>query len=136
MRVTLTRRGDYAVRAVYDVALHHPERRKASEIASDMAIPRGFVTQILAALVQAGILEATAGRAGGYVLAGTPESLTLRQVVAAAEGEMTLDRCVLRGGPCDWDDRCPVHDVWAEAQRAFAARLEATTFASLVAPGR
>jgi len=131
VRVTLSRRGDYAVRAVFDIASHHGTRRKAAAIASAMAIPRGYLSQILSDLVQAGILLAQAGPAGGYTLAVEPRTLTLRTVVEAIEGLMTLETCVLRGGPCAWEDRCPIHDTWAYAQQAFAAALEATTFADL-----
>ncbi len=136
MRVTLSRRGDYAVRAVFDLARRYPEQRKAGEIAAEMDIPRKFLSQVLADLVRADLLQAFAGPKGGYRLRLAPAEITLREVVEAAEGELELTRCVLRGGPCGWDDRCAVHEIWVEAQEAFGARLAATTLADFaeVAP--
>lgn len=132
MRVALGRKGDYSVRAVLDLsAIRAGERRKAREIAADMEIPQRYVTQILADLVREGILTAVAGPGGGYALAKPAEDLTLLEVVEAAEGPVTLDRCVLRGGPCGWTEICPVHGVWTRAQQALVDELARITFAEL-----
>jgi Rrf2 family protein len=120
------------VRAVLDLARHHDERRKSREIAREMDIPARYLTQILANLVQHGLLDAVAGPTGGYTLARPPENISLLEVVEAAEGPIKLEQCVLRGGPCNWEDVCPVHIPWARAQNALAAQLAATSFADLV----
>ncbi|MFW2340650.1 MAG: RrF2 family transcriptional regulator [Acidimicrobiia bacterium] len=133
MQASLGRKGDYSVRAVLDIARHDGERRKAREIAAEMDIPHRFLTQILAELVQVGLLEAVAGRTGGYVLARPPSEISLLQVVEAAEGPIALDVCVLRGGPCTWENSCPVHIPWARAQNAMAEHLAGTSFADLIA---
>jgi Rrf2 family protein len=129
MRVTLSRRGDYAVRAVFDLACRYPEQRKAGEIASAMGIPRTFLSQVLADLVRAGVLQAHAGPKGGYRLRRSPEEINLLEVVEAAEGVLELTECVLRGGPCSWNDHCAVHEFWTAAQEAFGSQLAATSLA-------
>jgi Rrf2 family protein len=135
MRVTLDRRGDYAVRAVLYLALKSEGLHKAREIAGAMDIPRGFLAQVLADLVRAEILDATAGPSGGYALARPASKITMLAVVEAAEGPVALERCVLRGADCDGTDPCAVHHVWAAAQAAFSLRLAGTTFGDLAASG-
>lgn len=132
MRLLLTSKGDYSVRAVLDLSTAWGRgRRKAREIAAAMDIPDNYVTQILAGLVRSEILTAVAGPDGGYSLARPPDEITLLQVVEAAQGAITLDQCVLRGGSCDWINKCPVHDMWARAQDAMAEVLAASTFAEM-----
>ncbi len=131
MQASLGRKGDYSVRAVLDLARHPGERRKAREIAGEMDIPHRYLTQILANLVQHGLLEAVAGPTGGYTLARPAVDITLLEVVEAAEGPIKLEQCVLRGGPCAWEESCPIHIPWARAQNALAAQLADTTFADL-----
>ncbi len=131
MEATLGRKGDYSVRAMLSVATHYEDRQKSREIAKEMGIPPHYLPQILANLVQHGLLEALAGPAGGYCLARPPEEISLLEVVEAAEGSIKLERCVLQGGPCDWENACPVHVPWARAQNAMAAELAATTLAHL-----
>ena len=133
MRIHLGRRGDYAVRAVFHLARCPKDRCKTREIAEAMDIPPKYLPQILSELVRAGLLDAQAGRSGGYSLAAAAEEIDLLQVVQIAEGPVDLSTCVLRGGACDWDDACPVHETWDSAQAAFAAELAATNFSDLAA---
>ncbi len=134
MQASLGRRGDYSIRATMDLALHVGKgRRKTREIAAEMDIPERYLRQILAMLVREGFLTAVAGPTGGYELARPPSEVTLLDIVEAAEGPVRRDACALRGGACDWDDVCPLHDSWARAQNALATELARTTFGDLVA---
>jgi Rrf2 family transcriptional regulator, iron-sulfur cluster assembly transcription factor len=134
MRLELGRRADYAIRAAVDLARHagDGERRKARSIAQEMAIPASYVPQILAELVRAGLVASTAGRDGGYVLALGPEEISLLDIVRSVEGEVVSTTCVLRGGPCRWDDMCAVHVPWSRAQGALLGSLDETTLKDLV----
>jgi Rrf2 family protein len=87
-----------------------------------MALPAGYTPRVLKMLAEAGLTEARAGRQGGYRLTAAPETISLLAVVEAAEGSLTLDRCILRAGPCHWDDACAVHTAWATANRPVASR--------------
>lgn len=132
MNIGLGRRGDYAVRAVFALAgAYGTGRRKAREIAELMTIPERYLPQILAPLVRQGVLTAVAGPDGGYELARPPGKITLLEVVETAEGPVSSDHCVLRGGPCDRAHACAMHDPWRRAQSAFSNQLAATTFEDL-----
>ena len=134
MRLELGRRADYAIRAAVDLARHAADggRRKARDIAEAMEIPSSYVPQILAELVRAGLVSSEAGRSGGYVLARPPEQISLLEVVRSVDGEMVSTVCVLRGGPCRWDDMCAVHVPWARAQQAMLGSLEQASLGDLV----
>lgn len=132
MPVTLGKHGDYAVRAAIDLARHwEGEPRKAREIAASMDIPHGFLKRILAELVSQGLLTSTAGPNGGYRLTRPPQDITLLDIVEPAERLLSPDKCILRGGPCDWSDFCPIHDTWCLAQKAFADTLDAANLDQL-----
>lgn len=132
MELSLGRRADYAIRATLDLAHHPGQLRKAREIGEAMAVPTSFLPQILAQLVRAGISSSTAGPRGGYGLAKPAADVSLLDVVVAVDGEVGATECVLRGGPCRWDDMCAVHLPWAQAQRAMTEELAATSFADLL----
>lgn len=135
MQLELGRRADYAVRAVLALARRHGDggRRKAREIADEMAIPRSFVPQILAELARAGLVDSVAGPGGGYALGRDPAAISLLDVIAAADGDVAATECVLRAGPCRWDEVCAVHEPWARAQAALRGRLARTSFAAIAA---
>jgi Rrf2 family transcriptional regulator, iron-sulfur cluster assembly transcription factor len=132
VELSLGRRADYAIRATLDLAHHLDRLRKAREIGEEMAVPTSFLPQILAQLVRAGIATSTAGPRGGYGLAAPPAEISLLDVIVAVDGEIGATECVLRGGPCRWEDMCAVHLPWAQAQRAMTEELAATSFEQLL----
>ena len=137
MRLELTRRGDYAVRAM--LALSAPDADpwlSAMRISGAMAIPERFLPRVLRDLARAGLVEARIGRTGGYRLARPSSEITLFDVIAAVEPEDDDRRCILRGIPCSPDGRCAVHDTFDQARGAMQGRLAATTLADLARPPR
>jgi Rrf2 family protein len=133
MRLELTRRGDYAVRAMLALARHGEASGllSARRIAEGMAIPERFLPQVLGDLTRAGLVEASPGRNGGYRLARPAGEISLLEVVEAIEGDSRRKSCVLRGGPCGQDGTCDVHDVFFSAQDAMLGTLAAATLAGL-----
>jgi Rrf2 family protein len=135
MDLGLTRRGDYAVRAAICLARRGGDGRyvKIREVAQAMALPASYTPQVLRLLADAGLAEARAGRDGGYRLTRPPAEVPLLDVVEAAEGSFRLERCILRGGPCHWEQACAVHPAWSAAVQACRDSLGRTTLADLVA---
>ena len=136
MRLELTHRGDYAVRAMLAIAANHSERPlSVRRIAEAMSIPPRILPQVMHDLVQAGLVEATTGRTGGYRLAMSAESVSVLRIIEAIEGDTRRRTCVLRGGPCGRDGHCAVHDVFIRAQEALRDELGDATLASVAGDG-
>lgn len=134
MRLELTKRGDYAVRAMIALARVGDGRVSARRIADAMEIPVRFLPQVLGDLHRAGLVEATAGRTGGYQLARGAASISLLEVIEAVEGDSRRQTCVLRGGPCGRDGTCDVHHVFFAGQEALLGTLAGSTLADLARP--
>ena len=136
MHITLSRRGDYAVRAILALAEHEIQvgdgLLSTRRIADRMQIPAPFASHVLADLVRAGLVTGSAGRRGGYRLAVRPDAITVLRVFDATDGADEPPRCVHRGMPCDTDGRCAVHDTVAGATRAARDAMAATSMADLV----
>ncbi len=132
MRLELTRRGDYAVRAMIALAASDgPGLRSVPRIAERMAIPPRFLPQVMRDLVVAGLVESGTGRAGGYRLARPASEISLLEVVEAIEGDTRRLTCVLRGGPCGRDGYCAVHSTFAGVQDAVREQLSQVSLASV-----
>jgi len=136
MRLELTHRGSYAIRAVLTLArADKDEVVPARRIAKEMDIPVRFLPQVLGDLSRAGIVEARLGRAGGYRLSKSAAEISLLDVIEAAEGDARRQTCVLSGKPCDGVDPCDVHEMFYEAQEAILQRLDGVSVAEVVADG-
>ena len=128
MRLELTRRADYAIRTSICLAREGRERLvPAPDIARRMEVPRRFQPQIMQDLVQAGLVEATPGRGGGYRLTRAPAEVSLLEVIEAVEGDIRRRTCVLRADACASTQPCGVHDLFASAQDALLERLAQAT---------
>jgi Rrf2 family protein len=137
MRLELTRRGDYAIRAMLALAQADPsaERLSVRHIAAQMSIPAAFLPQVMRALVAAGLVAATTGRSGGYRLARPASDISVLEIIESIEGDSRRTSCVLRGGPCGRDGHCDAHDVFFAAQDAMLARLRIASLGDLGRPG-
>ncbi len=131
MRLELTKRADYAIRAVVALAAAPVDRLSVRRIAADRDIPVGFLPQVMADLLAASIVEGLAGRTGGYRLARTADSITVLQVIEAVEGDSRRTTCVLRGGACQVDGICDAHRLFAATQEVMLSELGGATIASL-----
>jgi Rrf2 family protein len=131
MRLRLTKRTDYAVRACLLLAVSPDVPVSSRRIAQRMAVPDRFLPQVLADLARAGIIESTSGKLGGYRLRRDPTELTLLDLIETIEGPSRSEQCVLEERPCGGDPACALHPVWSAAQSAFLQVLAGTTLAEI-----
>lgn len=128
MRFELTKRADYAVRSVLALGrIPAGERRSVRHLADDQRIPARFLPQVMRDLVEAGIVEGTVGRTGGYRLARPASAISLLDVIEAIEGDGRRRDCVLRNAPCGMSGTCDVHEVFEAAQADVLRRLDQTS---------
>ena len=133
MRLDLTKRSDYAIRAMLSLAMAKGGLLSSRKMAEQMHIPPRFLPQIMGDLTRAGLVDAHPGRAGGYELAEDANTITLLRVIEAVEGDPHRQICVMRGTPCGQDGECGVHDIFFAAEGALLDKLARATLGSVVA---
>ena len=133
MRLALTKRTDYAIRAV--MCLARSETRSplpARRIAAEMDIPPRFVPHVLADLVRAGLVEGTTGKRGGYRAARDLHALSLLELVEAIEGVGDGDTAALDAAPCEVGQPCQVDRALSGARDAFVGVLADISVADIL----
>jgi len=132
MRLDLTKRSDYAIRAMLSLTMAKGGLLSSRKIAEEMKIPPRFLPQIMGDLTRAGLVAAHPGRAGGYELAEDADSITLLRVIEAVEGDPHRQICVMRGTACGKDGECGVHDVFFAAEGAILEKLRGATLRGII----
>jgi Rrf2 family iron-sulfur cluster assembly transcriptional regulator len=133
----ISRRTDYGVRVILDLAsLHDGERASTQEIAERQNIPAPFLAKIVSQLSTSGLVETYRGAGGGVMLARPAAEINLLEVIEALDGPIRLNRCAIEPDACPREEKCPVHDIWVEARRDLAQMLTSVTFDSLAEQGR
>jgi len=130
-------RGDYASRALLSLALHGATTQPTSvrDIADRTGLPQPYLEQILLALKGAGLVRSKRGVGGGYVLARTPDEISLAQIVAAVDGPIVAGDFgePHENGACDHEGQCILLSVWSELGEQIRTQLEALSLADMVA---
>jgi Rrf2 family transcriptional regulator, iron-sulfur cluster assembly transcription factor len=130
----LTRGGEYGVRAMAYLAAF-PEGHVVSlhDIGAAQDIPESFLAKILQSLVHQGLAVSQRGAHGGFSLARPAETISLRAIIEAVDGPISLNVCVLWPEECERSGSCRVHRAWVQAQDRLMDVLDSVTL-DTVAP--
>lgn len=129
----ITFKGDYALKAILDLAIHHGRAERIESIAKRQDIPFKFLEQILLSLKKGGFVRSKRGRDGGYYLARAPKQITMGQVIRYVEGPIEPISCILKKGGthCDFAAQCVLRDVFLDFGQYIADKVDRVTFADL-----
>jgi Rrf2 family transcriptional regulator, cysteine metabolism repressor len=124
-------KSEYALKAVFDLASQYLQHRQATapmppvkiaDIAKRQKIPQKFLELILAGLKQSGFVDSRRGAEGGYLLARSPDAITLGEVLKTVEN--------VKGNARPRSDD-PFGDIWTRVDASVSDVLDQTTFGDL-----
>jgi Rrf2 family iron-sulfur cluster assembly transcriptional regulator len=139
MKITATE--EYGMRCMLQLALRDGQIVSLSELAGAERIAVPFAAKVLMRLRRAGLVAATRGRHGGYVLTSPPERITVLRILEAL-GKPLFDSSFCRdhGSPdasaCMRLTDCSLRPVWAHLDALLKRFFENTTLADLAAGER
>ena len=85
----ISTKGRYALCVMLDLAEHRQDGYVAlKDIASRQNISKKYLEQIVALLNRPEILKTVRGAQGGYMLAKTPDSYSVAEILKIAEGSL------------------------------------------------
>jgi Rrf2 family cysteine metabolism transcriptional repressor len=135
-----TTKAEYGVRLLIQLGRQEsglPVSLKA--IAEAENLPLAYCERIAALLKKAGLVAATRGAHGGYVLARPAAEITMDQAVLALEGAIAPMDCFLDDHDgrvlCSHGDdggACATKLLWTRVQMGVITSLQRTTLAELV----
>lgn len=129
----LTKQSDYGVRAVLHLSkLPFGEVVQTKEIAASEDIPRKYLPSIIRILARAGLIRTLRGNHGGVMLARPPEEISLRDVIEAVEGPISLVTCMSGPNQCEHEVNCTLVPVYANLQELMVGQLQSTTFGDII----
>jgi Rrf2 family cysteine metabolism transcriptional repressor len=138
-----TTKAEYGVRLLIQLGLQGGEGGRdpisLKAVAEAENLPLAYLERIAALLKKHELIKATRGAHGGYLLAKTPQEITMDAVVLALEGAIApMD--------CFFDDRdgrvscshhtdgeyCATKLLWTRVQMGVIKSLQRTTLAELI----
>ena len=124
---------DFLYRSLIYVALHPDRLVTAREIAEAFGLSVNHIAKVCQDLIRHGLLEGQRGRGGGVRLAKPADQIRLGEMIYLGEDKPKVIDCDSGiGGQCKIAPACRLKGVFAKAQRAFLAELNAHTLADMV----
>lgn len=127
----------YALKAMLCLAEagdHGPMR--VDDVASNLDVPRNYLSKILHVLARNGVLASTRGPGGGFILAVDPSEVRLIDVIRHFDDVPEGRACLLGREQCSDADPCPAHTRWKGVSSAVHDFFAGTTLADLSADRR
>ena len=133
----LSKRSEYGLRALQDLAAHYGNGAIANkELALRNNIPPRFLEQILLTLKLGRVVRSQKGPHGGYQLARAPSQITLAEVIRQLDGPLAPIACVSETAyePCGCPDMeaCGLRRVMKQVRDTVSDLMENTTLADLL----
>ncbi len=126
-------KGRYGLRILLDVAMHETKGPVAlRDIAQRQDLSQKYLWQVINPLKVAGLLRATRGAHGGYVLAKSPKRISIRDIVDILEGPVCIVGCVQSPGTCERSEDCTARDAWAEIENRLKETMDGITLQYLL----
>ncbi len=123
---------EYALRALVEMArLPQKESVLARDLAASTHVPANYLSKVLLALRNAGLLDSARGAGGGYRLSRPADEILLVDVVEIFEPSKANPKCLLHDRPCSDDTPCAAHSAWHHLTKAYKGFLLSTSVASI-----
>ncbi len=121
----IRRNSDYALRSLSLLAgLPKGSRIKVSAIAEKQDVPSPFLRKILLKLSKARIVESQSGPCGGFSLSRKPSQISLKEVLEAVQGRVSLNDCLYDCNSCSRWRRCSVRPGLSVIQEKLIGLLD------------
>jgi len=135
----LSKRGEYALRSLINLGIAAKMGRKlvrVTELAKSEDLPVKFLEQVIQQLREAGYVESTRGKHGGYRLAKPADQIAIGGIVRLIDGPLAPIGCVSQTAyePCNCPDEahCGLRMLMLDVRNAIASILDRYTLADVV----
>src|SRR5208282_2652619 len=132
MRVS--RKTDYALRAIFTLVEHFGRGPiPIRELSRRNDVPKKFLEQILLSMKKRGWVDSAPGLRGGYVLAKSPDKITMGEVVRHFHGILAPIACVSVNGykRCSQEPVCRFRRVFLDTRNYIAGVMDRATLAEV-----
>ncbi len=132
----LTTRGRYAVTAILDLVIH-PQAgpTTVAQLSERHGIPAPYLERLTGLMRSKGLLKSVRGAKGGYVLARSPQEITVADIIASVNEGIDTTRCQGKGN-CYKGAMCLTHHLWDELNQEIFHFLQGITLSALAAKPR
>lgn len=130
----LSKLTDYATVVLSLMAKSPLNMQTAHALSDETGITLPTVSKILKVLSKANVLTSIRGAKGGYLLARSPDKITVAKIISTLEGPIALTECNVSHKNCDQAVGCEIQGNWGLVNQKIFNALESVTLADMIMP--
>lgn len=131
--IKISTKGRYGTRVMLELAINYDKGALLlKEISKRQGISTGYLDQLVPYLKTAGLIRVLCGSQRGYVLAKLPKDITVRAIIEALEGKISLVDCVQVPSLCSRMADCTTRLLWQQISNSLREVLSSVTLEDLV----
>ena len=127
----ITKKTEYAIRALWELAHNANGQTTANEIAHRQNIPPKYLPQIISELTRTGLVNSSRGFGGGLRLGRDAKGVTLLDIIEAVQGKLHLFECQVSQVDCVHLPSCDLKQAYDSAQEAMESVFRGMTLRDL-----
>ncbi len=129
----ISTRTRYGTRLMIELGLYFSQGPVfMKDIARKEDISEKYLSQIIIALKNAGLVNSFRGARGGYLLTRPPARITMREIFEVLEGGVELVNCTTKPAECNRAAICVTRHLWKDLGGVITDKLERVTLNDLV----
>lgn len=133
----ISSRCDYALSCILRITDRYSKHGPVtvSQIAEEEKLKPDYVEQLCVAMKKTGILKSVRGKAGGYVLAISPNRISAKEVMTAIDKNILEPVCFRKKGRkkrCIHFEDCGIRFLWKGLRESMEAFLKRYTLERLL----
>ena len=105
---------------------------RQKDIAVNQDVSNKYLDHIIADLKSAGLIVNVGGKKSGYRLNRPAEEISIYDVYAAFEDELSIINCLRKGGMCPREESCQLRDYWCELNELIRTNMESMDLRTLM----
>lgn len=129
----ISKMADYAVVILAVMGRGDKGKMSSTSLSAQSGLPEPTVSKILKILTKADIVSSSRGVTGGYSLTKPASEISMRCIIAAIDGPVSITACVEgQSSDCSLAEVCNVHGRWNGVNAAISSALEQVSLADMI----
>lgn len=128
----LTKKTDYAIRALLTLAANDGRYVSAKTISGEQDIPYQFLRGLLQDMIKLGFVASREGTRGGFMIRSDPDGIRVKQLIEAFQGKVQVSDCMFRKQLCANRSNCVLRHEIMRIEQVVSDEFDKITIGGLL----
>ena len=128
----LTKKTDYAIRALLMLGSKRDVYVSAKSISADQDIPYQFLRGLLQELIRHDLVVSKEGAQGGFMMKKEPDEIPIAQLIEVFQGKVQVSECMFRKQICANRARCVLRQEIMRIEEVVNREFDKVTIGKLI----